>query len=313
MALPSRKPDRFLPLLAAAGLSLCFLPAMTACSNLEETEEQTRVEPEKPMLDMRVTLDKKEYRPGEMVVATVEIRNLTADEIGIFQPFVYTKALPPGTPMPANTKFWLARMGAMDVLRRIPIHPKEDDKDYAQPRREQISPGATAKRRFGFVNLTTEKGEFKLQAQYKASFFETGSERNLITAPFITFKVAGEVLVHRDRQGLLLREEAIKLAKAEYGREIKDADAVLIRNDMGLLDWWVTLRKAPQHVVPSEPEAIAYYVSPYRAVVREPATPFVIQDPDPPPEPTRKPARKPAGPQNLQPPQLAAPPPGDAE
>jgi len=95
----------------------------------------------------------------------------------------------------------------------------------------------------------------------------------------VTLKVDGPTLFKRDRNGLLLKEEALRVAKEKYGKPVNSAEAVLRETETELLDWWVTLEKAPSDVGQGENRLVAYCVSPYGGFVRKETEPFTV-DPD---------------------------------
>ncbi|NJL73099.1 MAG: hypothetical protein HC888_16920, partial [Candidatus Competibacteraceae bacterium] len=54
------------------------------------------------------------------------------------------------------------------------------------------------------------------------------------------FAVSGERVLERDRDGLLVREEALRLSREEWGLAVEaPLDAKLIVNEAGFLDWMV--------------------------------------------------------------------------
>ncbi len=236
---------------------LASMAAFASCSRLEEGMLTA------PTLMPLVTLDKEVYRPGEMAVCELELVNYL-EEI-VFVPEPYSTRFS----RESNLNFRTIRKDDLKTLRRTPIAIKKQ----RFPLMVQIDGMGTYKKKFAFVNLTEEAGSYQFLAEYFTASVDSQSERKTLSAR-LEFKVEGERLWRRNRQGHIVKDDAIRIAREKYGRPVKSADAFLKETVSDLLDWWVTLERAPEDVGPGESDRVAYYISPYGGFVRREVAPF---------------------------------------
>jgi len=83
--------------------------------------------------------------------------------------------------------------------------------------------------------------------------------------------VGGQRVFRRDETGLIRREDALEVAKQQIGAPVVSAEAKLVRNEGGFLDWWV---QAEAKAAP-RPVRKAFFISPYTGAVRAEAKPQV--------------------------------------
>ena len=226
------------------------------------------------LLLMSVKLDKSSYFLGEMVVCTVELTNISdKPQEAVLLRMPYSSEYP----RDSNLHFRVRSVSSWDVYRCPPIVVKH----LSSPYTVKVKPWEKVTTNFGFVNLTEAPGRYKLLIEYAGiPMRETDflAEERVPTLPLndvLDLKVKKERLFSRDSCGLLVEEQAIWVAREKYGRSIAGARAQLVETDSDLLDWWVTLDKAPADIREGEPACVAYYVSPYGGFVRGPASPMV--------------------------------------
>lgn len=122
--------------------------------------------------------------------------------------------------------------------------------------------------------LTRDAGVYVLTAQFdpdaSAQEWENKAIGHKISAPPIEFSVAGERAFQRDSEGVLLKADAIEMCPAELSRPIARAEALLVENEAGLLDWRVFAELAPEALKGDEQERLAWRVNPYLVAIRGP-------------------------------------------
>lgn len=259
-----------------------FLTALAGCSQLAPPGGDAKLGP----VWVRVELDKQSYRPGEMVVCTVELVNPHPGVLVIQEPICSH------FPKHANLNFLFcdnAEPGRL--LFRSPVIVREPQGSGADTYAPPLALGKQwdgNKSKYAFVNLTGKAGEFRISARYTvAPVQETVlGHRNLkkmqVYSQAVTFKVEGDPLFNRDLNGLISKADAEKVALLQYDpdharRFKKDGmRAVLGSSQEGVdvLDWWVAFDRDPKDIRPGEAPTIAFYVSPYGGFVRSVAEPF---------------------------------------
>ena len=246
-----------------AALLVVAAALAASCSSLKHTAAaQGGAE---PRFQIEIRLDKGVYRPGEMIVCALEVRNLQDRPARIVPPFSRRSK------NESTLGFWrrLNDEGG-EIVRRAPI----EIPSRPAPPVVAIETRGTLTEKFAFVNLTEKEGDFSLQAHYNIHALEeeegaSSMELAVSSATAARFEVKGERLWRRDRDGLIVKEDALRAAKARYGDVFKSAHAVLHKNEAGLYDWWVTLERMPYDVGPGETKWIACYTSPYGGHVIE--------------------------------------------
>lgn len=193
-----------------------------------------------------LSLDKETYQPGEPLVAEVLIVNTAARQLVV------------NVPSHKSLSFW---QGAEDTspVKSVPVFT---DKDSGLSVTE-LPADDVLRRSFVFPKATLTSGTFTMQVSYDSDPQNALEEEFLANSRQLAYKVAGETIFHRDSNGILLKEDAIRIAKESADGEPDVGRVQLIVNEAGFYDWLVVLRPRG-----GEP-ATAYFVNPYLAKVRQ--------------------------------------------
>ena len=218
-------------------------------------------------LKLSVTLDKSAYRPGEAMVMTVTLTNVSPKEI----PFHWLDA--------QSMEFWFHLAGSSDTpIRRDPVVSSQEPMDQFR----KLAPGDTVQRIFLLTRMTHFKGNMVVQAQYKQGIPYDAMQTNTIYSNVAEYEVHGEPLFEReDAAGLIVKDAAISLARAQCPDPgaIEDAQALLVEDEMGFYRYWVNVKVKDAQ---GTGKLIGYLVDPYRGVVNGQVKPFdpkAAQDP----------------------------------
>jgi hypothetical protein len=152
-----------------------------------------------------------------------------------------------------------------------PVHSqKEDMIDFVT-----IEPMDYYERPFVFTTISETSGTFTLQGIYHGIYKE-GEEIEAVPMQTISKKVAyditGDRVFLRDRDGIILKSEAMRLVIQKQGLDSARIRANLIYDEMGFLNWWVTYSKIDK--TQKEVEK-AYLVNPYLGHVKWQVPPYV--------------------------------------
>jgi len=226
-----------------AGALLAALPL--GCANLAKKEAAA------PRLEVVATLDSVEYRPGEAVVCTVKVTNAG-------------DAPAPAGSLSADTlEFWYGPAGTDLRYRREPVRSSKEE--GFEPC--TIAPKASISRRFVFTRLTEEGGHFALHTLYSPGGNVAGKPGT--AGPAFLYRVDGQRLFRRDENGLIRKQDALEVLRQEMGCDLTSAEAKLVRNEAGFLDWFVTAEAKGD----GQPLRRACFVNPYTGVIRAEAKP----------------------------------------
>ncbi len=245
-------------------LSLLILFSMN-CSLLKSKNES-----DKPLekisensIIVFLALDKQAYSPQDAIIATVQIQNISKKTIRI--PSLDIKSL----------SFYRIYKTNNNLYQAFPIYsPKEQLVNF-----EDLKPNDFRRRQFVFTDCTQTSGEFALQAMYSSSAGEPVEGRPRFNSIPFDYSVSGETIYHRDLKGILLKEDAIKIAEKKLNKPYNKVSADLIINEAGFYDWWITFTLNDSR----EEVKKAFLVNPYLCVIRKEVMPYV-----PPPEEDRK-------------------------
>lgn len=204
-----------------------------------------------PRLNVLATLDALKYQPGEAVVCTV---TLTNDGDAPAQA---------GSLCTDTVEFWFGPTGTDLRYRRDAVRSSRE-KGFSPV---TIAPGDNVSRRFVLTRVTEEEGEFAFYALYSAGGNTPGHAG--ITGPAFIYRVDGRPLFRRDAHGLIRKEDALEAVKHKVGSEVANAEARLVRNEAGLLDWFV----CGEVNGGGEASKRAFFVNPYTGVIRAEARP----------------------------------------
>ncbi len=235
-------------------LTICALLCLlfSGCSLFKGSGEEEE-------LSLDFVLDKDSYLPNEPVLATLNLQNNTKEILNIY----YFDA--------RSVLFYIKNEETGKPLEVMPVY---SEKEQLLALRE-LQSDEKMERQFLFTNLTKDIGVYALQAIYDPS---PGKEKEkgrpkIATKP-LKFGISGTAPYERDGKGILLKENAIDIAKQRLGKPVSDAWAKLVKNEAGFYDWWVTLAITEEKDQNTSPVLKAYFVNPYRALVRREASPF---------------------------------------
>jgi hypothetical protein len=207
-------------------------------------------------LQLRVQSEANTYAPGQAVALTVELQNVSGAPIQ-------------SPPLNHLTVSFLLRpagpKGQKAIRETLPVFSvKEQLRSDAT---QSIEPGDRQQRTFLFTQLTVERGDFVLLATC-----QSGKDSKIHAEPF-AFSVQGDrVARHRYLNGLVTRDDAIKLAAQKFRIPTENADAMLIQDEMGFLKWHINL---PGVASDGKPVTRSCFVDPYWGRVWREAQPFV--------------------------------------
>ena len=147
------------------------------------------------------------------------------------------------------------------------------------PEPQEIAPGRSLMGRFLFIRLTEEEGNYALLASFEGVISEGEAFVDRVYAQAVPFRVDPPVALERDRaNGLVLKAQAIELARREAKGEVKANRALLVPLDeTGLYTWVVMLRTAPSDGLE---EQYAVQVSPYTGRVTPLELDLSLQQPE---------------------------------
>jgi len=207
----------------------------------------------KSPIEITLKLHQTKVRPSDAVIAYVWIRNVGSESLTVQMVDA------------ASMEFYTS--GPTGALRVRPvISTKEPLGELTDLEPGRVLPTPQAKT-FVFTTLTQKPGTYKILAIYHA--VPTGAAAAILPAyaKAVAFTVAGQPSCRRDRDGVLLKEDAIQLAKRYLRRPATEAEAFLIEDPMGFLTWWITLAGDPKTLRPNEENRWAVFVNPYLATV----------------------------------------------
>ena len=226
-----------------AGALLAALPL--GCASLAKKQAAA------PRLSVVATLDSVKFQPGEAVVCTVKVTN---DGDAPAQA---------GSLSADTMEFWYGPGGTdlryrRDVVRSI----KEQGFDLIT-----IAPKNAISRRFVLTRLTEEEGAFAFHALYSTGGNVPGTPG--IAGPAFLYRVDGHPLFRRDGHGLIRKEDAVEVVKQKVADDVASPEIKLVRNEAGLLDWYVCAEAKGS----GQPAKRAFFVNPYTGVIRAEAKP----------------------------------------
>lgn len=221
-----------------------------------------RTAPEKGPIQFRLKADQATYRIGDRVAAEVALCNLSRKNLKVQFP----DAL--------SIEFYLAGPGDTDPVRINPVFSRKEPLGQVGV----LDGGTTWGRTFVFTTATQKPGQYRLIGIYHPLPKGVVTDLVPVTSNPIFFTVSNQVACRRDRDGILLKEDAIAIAKRYLGRPTTDAVALLVENDAGFLDWWVTLTIDPRQLRPGEESRQAFFVNPYLATIvrNRKARPYIL-------------------------------------
>ncbi len=132
---------------------------------------------------------------------------------------------------------WFVDESGRTFKRDPVVTPLED-----QAERAVLEPGERWRRRFLVTQATETSGSLTIKLVYGGGMsVEAGLPDGPVAADPIPLLVRGPRSFHRDSSGVLMKDDAVEVARTWSGFQQGVADAVLVRNEVGFLDWWVRL------------------------------------------------------------------------
>jgi hypothetical protein len=162
---------------------------------------------------------------GDPLIATVQLKNETPADIVVPKFGV------------GPLKFMYGKKGLNARIQRDPVHSPS-----VPPRPRRIKPGAALTRQFLFTRITMEAGEHVLFVSFKGA---TGKgefiEETAFSVP-VPYRVTAQVGLKRDKvSGLILKAQAVELAKAQATGRVTFARPVLVEIEKSGLYTWVVM------------------------------------------------------------------------
>jgi hypothetical protein len=198
---------------------------------------------ESPPVELSVTLNQKTYRTGDALVAEVTLKNSGREVVDV--PRFDASSL----------RFMQGEKGLHARVIRDPVYSKT-----MTPRSYTVQPGKAASRRFVFTRATQKPGSYALLVSLKRAIVGGELQRAPVYGSSEPYTVTEEVALERDpSNGLILKDQAIAIAKAEAPGRATRARAVLMPlGETGLFTWVVAMRieegeKAYTHTVQVDP------------------------------------------------------------
>lgn len=231
----------------------------------EAWRSQKKTVSSKDELILRVTLDKTAYRPNEAVVMEVTITNTTSETIQIAK-------------LDSSSASFFYGVSAEDRrVERFPVVSSLEEADLKRRGSEimQLQPGKKHSRKFVHTRLTRDPGSYTAQV-HAAPFLDITDHRTgKLYSNFAPYEVAGEPIFARDNMGLMMAEDAVRIAKEKVQAtqgEVFATDHILAEDQTaGFYAWWVNLDyKLPD----GSAYRTSYIVDPYTGVVKDKANPF---------------------------------------
>ena len=238
-------------------LLICTLAcAWTGCALWNGGGNQSNVSGK---LELTASLNAETYQPGQAVICELTLTNGGKHECTV--------------PVPDHTNVQFSFMPRQpDGLAKMKLpEPVYSEK---QPTGDTavLAAGEAVTRRFVFTQLTIDRGEFGLRPVFAIESPDPGGVPEKVYAPPVGFKVEGEkVVLNRYPDGLVTKDEAIRLATEKAGAGVSRSEARMILDSKGFKQWQVNLWMEGSD--PAKP-AKAYYVSPYLGKVWVETTPF---------------------------------------
>ncbi len=202
--------------------------------------------------NLTIELESNQYQQGEAIIVTVHLKSLSDRDQTLHQ--LNKESL----------DFWWMQGSTKSPVLREPVASPLENLQTNTP----IPAGSSIKRQFVLLSCTELEGQHSLQCMY-SSAIEEGETLHLYSSA-IPFEVSEERSMERDSEGVLTKPEAIRFAQIFFNQEYQYSDARLVRNEMGFLDWWVTLTNDREKALET---GVACFVSPYTGAVRTEAKP----------------------------------------
>ncbi len=204
---------------------------------------------EQPLV-LHASLDRESYRIGDPAVVTLWLKNEGDSRVMLARGLDHRE---------------LTFTGGAEGL-GVPVRHEPVHSSGLSTTTVTLEPGKMVLRRFLFTDLTKSAGASALLAQFKGAIAEDGAVLSATFSPPVIYTVEETVGLRRDRaSGLILKEQALELARADAQGEVAASRAVLLPlGDTGLYLWAVLMRTRSAE---GKTDEYAVQVNPYSGSV----------------------------------------------
>jgi hypothetical protein len=232
---------------------LLLLICLTGCQTLGGSAEKDDLSP----LRLYMRANKTVVKTGEPVLVEVFLTNVNSEmvpvnELNIKSLTFYATRPTLNTPVKVDPVF--SKLEPMISMREIEVDE-------------------LVRREFVFTKLSNQPGEVTLVASYESDPSNAFNELYFASAREIILQVSQDEAFKRDLNGVLLEEEAVRIAR-EYFSQPQEAEATsrLLENEVGFLDWMVVFNNSDKD------QAVGCLINPYLGTVRIKIDPTLYQE-----------------------------------
>ena len=197
---------------------LFLLLLLVSCAGKQGSVEK----PEEP-LRLFLRVEQSQMRPGEALIAEAMLANISEESIEVT------------VLNDTSLTFWFWQEG---VERGVEIEPAASEKEDQRVMIE-LAPDELHTRKFVFPQAGMTTGTFTLQASYERNPHGLPGSNIFASARPQIVTISGDQLYERDRDGLILKKEAIRIARRHFRAPGAAAEARMVINEGGFKDWLV--------------------------------------------------------------------------
>ncbi|MCX8037580.1 MAG: hypothetical protein N3D11_11160 [Candidatus Sumerlaeia bacterium] len=219
-----------------------LLAGLGACARLNGESD---VSP----LTFTLQLNESNLHPNDALIVFAWVRNLSRRTLTLQMPDA------------SSVEFFVS--GPSGAVRARPVVSKLEPMGLTYPVAGGHALPERRARAFVFTTVTQKPGDYHILGIYHPAPKGAVSELAPVISKSEAFKVEGPPRLQRDRDGILLKETAIEIAKRHAGRTVSSADALLLEADNGFLLWRVALAFDPQPAAAGTEANTVLYVNPY--------------------------------------------------
>ncbi len=219
-----------------------FLSGLVGCARVEGGSD---VSP----LTFTLQLNESNLHPGDALIVFAWVRNLSRRTLTLQMPDA------------SSVEFYVS--GPAGAVRARPVVSKLEPMGLTYPVAGGRALPERRARAFVFTTVTQKPGEYHILGIYHPAPKGALSELAPVISKSEAFKVEGPPTLQRDRDGIVLKETALEIAKRHAGRPVSNAEALLLETDNGFLLWRVALAFAPQPGAAGGEDRTVLYVNPY--------------------------------------------------
>lgn len=212
-------------------------------------------------LALELTLDTDRYRQGEPLTCEVALVNRTDEH----------RAAPNLDRM--SLRFTQARRTPLGMKNLRYVEPVYSEKEQVGVSKV-VKAGLSLRRRFLFTTTTMEPGDYQMMAIYQSHAPAQDASQAKIYGNTVHFTVSEDVFARRNVNGVLVEEEARRIAAEAAGAPEAETEARLIVDEMGFLKWWINVSASEE----GNAGAKSYFIDPYLCRVWREAKPFTADE-----------------------------------